>query len=263
MPTVADLCRFLESLAPPHLAAEWDNVGLLVGDRSQPVERVMTCLTVTPAVAAEAVRERVQLVVTHHPLPFRPLARLTADEPAGRILLEVIRAGVAIYSPHTAFDSAAEGINQRLAAGLGLAEIRPLEIAASDPHWLGVGRQGRLPQPLALGQVAAAAKRFLKTGGLFAVGDVQQLIERVAVACGSGGELLDAAIRAGCELFVTGEARLHTAYDAESRGIAMLLVGHYASERFGVEGLAEAIARQFAGLKVWPSRDERDPLVWL
>ena len=260
---LADLCRFLESLAPPHLAAEWDNVGLLVGERSQPVERVLTCLTVTPAVAAEAVRERAQLIVTHHPLPFRPLKRLTADEPSGRILLDLIRAGTAIYSPHTAFDSAAEGINQRLAEGLDLAEIRPLEVVAADPLGLGVGRQGRLPQPLTLGQVAAAAKRFLGSGGLFAVGGLTQPIERVAVACGSGGELLDAAIVAGCQLFVTGEARLHTAYDAESRGIALLLVGHYASERFGVERLAEAIALQFAGLRVWPSRDERDPLVWL
>jgi dinuclear metal center YbgI/SA1388 family protein len=263
MNTVADLCDFLDALAPPHLAADWDNVGLLVGDRTQPVARVMTCLTVTPAVAAEAARERAELVVTHHPLPFRPLARLTTDEPVGRILLPLIRAGVAIYSPHTAFDSAAAGINQQLAEGIGLTEIQPLEVLAADPHHLGAGRQGRLPQPQTLGQIAAAIRRFLKTSGLQAVGELQASIEQVAVACGSAGELLDAAIREGCQLFVTGEARLHTAYDAEARGIALLLVGHYASERFGVESLARTIARQFPGLAVWPSRDERDPLVWL
>jgi putative NIF3 family GTP cyclohydrolase 1 type 2 len=75
--------------------------------------------------------------------------------------------------------------------------------------------------------------------------------------------LLDAAITAGCGLFVTGEARLHTSYEAAARGIAMLLVGHYASERFGVENLAATLIRQFPALAIWPSRDERDPLVWV
>src|SRR5262245_55505407 len=129
MTTVTDLCAFLDAFAPPALAADWDNVGLLVGDKAQKVERVMTCLTITPPVAAEAIRERADLIVTHHPLPFRPLKRLTADEPAGEILLDVIRAGVAIHSPHTAFDSAAAGINQQLAEGLGLTQIQPLEPA--------------------------------------------------------------------------------------------------------------------------------------
>src|SRR5918996_3072879 len=112
--TLADLCDFLDAFPPPRLAADWDNVGLLVGDRLQTVSRVMTCLTVTPAVAAEAIRERVDLVVTHHPLPFQPLKRLTTDDPTGRLLLDLIRAGIAIHSPHTAFDSAAAGINQQL-----------------------------------------------------------------------------------------------------------------------------------------------------
>src|SRR5262245_36054043 len=130
MLTLSAICDVLDEFAPPALAAEWDNVGLLVGDRAQKVERVLTCLTITPAVAGEAIRERADLVVTHHPLPFRPLKRLTADEPAGRLLLDLIRAGIAIHSPHTAFDSAAAGINQQFAEGLGLIELAPLVPAA-------------------------------------------------------------------------------------------------------------------------------------
>src|SRR6187399_1859432 len=139
MTTVADLCAFIDAFAPPILAAEWDNVGLLVGDRAQKVERVMTCLTITPAAAAEAIRERIDLIVTHHPLPFKPLKRLTADQPAGRILLDLVRAGVAVHSPHTAFDSAAAGINQQLAEGLGLKEIQPLVAEPGLPSGLGSG----------------------------------------------------------------------------------------------------------------------------
>ncbi|MEX2176105.1 MAG: Nif3-like dinuclear metal center hexameric protein [Pirellulaceae bacterium] len=257
---LSSLCDFLERLAPAALAAEWDNVGLLVGDRSQPVERVLTCLTITPAVAAEAIREHAGLIVTHHPLPFRPLKRLTTDEPTGRLLWSLIRAGVAIYSPHTAFDSAAAGINQQLAVGIGLAGIAPLVEAVAG---LGVGRQGELPQPVALAEVAARLKQFLGIAGLHLVGDPARLIERVGIACGSAGDLLDAAVQAGCQLFITGEARLHTCYEAEARGVSLLLAGHYASERFAALRLAETLAAEFPTLTVWPSRDERDPLVWV
>jgi len=256
---LADLCDFLDAFAPPRLAAEWDNVGLLVGDRLQKVSRVIVCLTVTPAVAAEAIRERADLIITHHPLPFRPLNRLTTDEPTGRLLLDLIRACVGIYSPHTAFDSAAQGINQQLAEGLGLVDIQPL-VPAVD---LGAGRCGRLVQPQTLGQVAARLAQFLKIGQVAAVGDIQRPVERVGIACGSAGELLAAAIDARCDLFLTGEARLHTCYEAEASGIALLLAGHYASERFGVEKLAEILAGQFPALSIWPSRDERNPLKWL
>ena len=87
MPLVAEICQFLDAFAPPILAEEWDNVGLLVGDARQPVERVMTCLTITPASCAEAASKRADLIVTHHPLPFKPLRRLTTDNTPGRLLL--------------------------------------------------------------------------------------------------------------------------------------------------------------------------------
>src|SRR5436190_2060219 len=143
MTAVNDIADFLESFAPSALAESWDNVGLLIGDRVRPVERVMTCLTITPESAAEAVAELANLIVTHHPLPFRPQNRLTTDTPDGRLLLQLIEAGIAVYSPHTAFDSAAAGINQRLATGLGLLDIDVLVPAAQPP--LGAGRYGKLP----------------------------------------------------------------------------------------------------------------------
>src|SRR5262245_56920140 len=126
MLTVAAAVDFLKQFAPPHLAADWDNVGLLVGDGAAEVRRVMTCLTVTPDSAAEAVAEGAQLVVTHHPVLFRPVKRLTADTPEGRGLLSLVRAGVAVYSPHTELDNTRGGINDALARRLGLTEVVPL-----------------------------------------------------------------------------------------------------------------------------------------
>jgi dinuclear metal center YbgI/SA1388 family protein len=129
MTTVDDVVGFLERLAPPDLAADWDNVGLLLGERSAAVRRVLTCLTVTPESAAEAAEAGAQLVVSHHPVLFKAVRRLTDATPEGRTLLALARAGVAVYSPHTAFDGAAGGINETLARRVGLAELRPLRPA--------------------------------------------------------------------------------------------------------------------------------------
>jgi len=259
MATVSAIAAFLEEFAPHRLAAEWDNVGLLVGDARRPVERVMTCLTVTPASAAEAVAEKAQLIVSHHPVLFQPVRRITADDTQGKMLLDLIAAGIAVYSPHTAFDSASSGINQRLAEGLDLADVAPLVADSVDPK-LGTGRFGFPERSATLGSLAARVKDLLNVPGVQLVGNLQMPLRSVAIACGSGGDLLEAARRAGCDCFVTGEAKLHTCLEAEALGIGMILAGHFASERFAVERLAELINAQFRDLTIWPCRSERDPI---
>jgi dinuclear metal center YbgI/SA1388 family protein len=262
MSTIQTINDFLESFAPNRLAEEWDNVGLLVGDPAAEVRRVMTCLTVTPASTGEAIRENTDLIISHHPLPFHPLKRLTTDSVSGRMLWQLIRAGVAIHSPHTRFDSAAMGINQRLAEGLTLSDIRPLVPADDDPDGLGAGRIGRLANPLPLDEVATKLKQFLQIDGLHTVGAAAKSIHRIAVACGSAGSFLGAARRHGCDLLVTGETTFHTCLEAEATDIALLLPGHYASERFAMELLADVVGTEFPGINVWSSRDEGDPLRW-
>ena len=257
------VCDFLQELAPIHLAEDWDNVGLLVGDPHRQIARIMTCLTITPASAAEAIRQRADLIVAHHPLPFRPLKRLTTDSTPGRLLLELIGAGIAVYSPHTAFDSAAMGINQRLAEGLGLADIEPLVANEQDDRGLGAGRRGRLAEPVSLLQLAQRLKGLLALGGLHLVGAPEQHVQRVAVACGAAGAFLDPARAAGCDALVIGETSFHTCLEAEATQVGLLLAGHFASERFAVELLAGDLAKRFGGLSVWASQDERDPLRWV
>jgi dinuclear metal center YbgI/SA1388 family protein len=266
--TVQDLADYLAEFAPHELAESWDNVGLLVGRGDAHATRVMTCLTITPDSAAEAIDEQADAIVTHHPLPFRPLKRLTDATPEGRMLLDLIRAGVAIYSPHTAFDSTSEGINHQLATGLGLAAIEPLvaqEPAAQENEStdLGTGRMGVPASPTTLTKLAERAKQFLSAGGIKIVGDPDRSIQRVAVACGSAGELLDTAISRQCDLFVLGETTFHTCLHAEAEGVSLLLTGHFASERFALEQLAQRLAAQFPDAHVWASRRERDPIRWV
>jgi dinuclear metal center YbgI/SA1388 family protein len=257
MPTISAIAEFLEQVAPFRLAEDWDNVGLLVGKRSQEIEKLMTCLTITPASAAEAIETHADLIVVHHPMPFAAMRRLTDDTTAGRLLLDLIAAKVAVYSSHTAFDSAMHGVNERLAVGLGLENIAPLIPHAEGQ---GTGRWGSLPAMITLGELADRLKNFLAIKRLQMVGESKSEIRTVAVGCGAADELLDAARRNDCQAMVLGEARFHTCLEAEASGIALLLPGHFASERFAMECLAKDLSRQFPNVEVWASRQERDPL---
>ena len=209
--------------------------------------------------AAEAIECGAELIVTHHPMPFFAIKRLTDETTVGRLLLDLIAAQVAVYSPHTAFDSARQGINQRLAEGLGLRDIAPLR-PQTEGH--GTGRWGRLEEPLSLAQLADRLKRFLKIERLQRVGQPEQPVRTVAIGCGAADELLDAARDTGCDAMVLGEARFHTCLEAQAAGIALLMPGHFASERFAVECLADILARQFPENEVWASRRESDPIGW-
>ena len=140
MPSIEQVATYLSAFAPLRLAEEWDNVGLLVGHRQATAERIMTCLTITKESVAEAIARQAQLIVTHHPLPFRPLKKVTSDTIPGQLLLDLIGNRIAVYSPHTAFDSAAEGINRQLADALHLQQVVPLIPADEDPEALGAGR---------------------------------------------------------------------------------------------------------------------------
>ncbi len=265
MPTIGDAVKCLEQIAPTALAEEWDNVGLLVGGPSWSARRVMTCLTITPSTVTEAIEQKANLIVTHHPLPFRPLRAITTETTAGRMLLDLIAAKIGVFSSHTAYDSANAGINQHLAIGLGLQQIEPLipssNEASSD---VGSGRVGHVGEQLTLREMADRLSSFLDInnapGRTHLVGADEHPVTRVAVACGSGGSLLEAAISKKCDCLVTGEASFHTCLEAEARGVGLILPGHFASEQFAMLSLADYLSDQLSGIEVWASRTERDPL---
>ena len=265
MPTIQQVTDVLESFAPSELAESWDNVGLLVGDHGWSANKVMTCLTLTPTTVSEAVGQGANLVVTHRPLPFHALKTITNETTVGRMLLQLIAAGMGVYSPHTAFDSTRAGINQHLAIGLGLQEIRPLvplvakPDAAAKPE-IGTGRVGWVGGPLTLTEMADRVKIFLDLGSVQLVGADDLQIHRIAIVCGSGGSLLPQAISDKCDCFITGETTFHTCLEAEASGVGLILPGHFASERFALVALADYLNEQLPGIEVWASRAERDCL---
>ncbi len=263
---LSSVCEFLERFAPGQLAESWDNVGLLIGDSSQTIEGIVTCLTVTPEVVDEAIEADADLIVTHHPMPFRPLNRITTKNTVGQMLLKLIQNKIAVYSPHTAFDSCAEGINYQLATGIGLTDVRPLvpeELTdGSEPtSQVGVGRWGKFAEgSMPLARIAELAKQVTGAPMVKVVGRGTAEIETVAVGCGSAGELLTTVIEQSVGCLILGETSFHTCLEAKAQSVSLVLVGHYSSERFAVEKLAAVLAEAFPGANVWSSRQETDPI---
>jgi dinuclear metal center YbgI/SA1388 family protein len=252
----------LQAIAPLEYAESWDNVGLLVGDRDTPVDSVMTCLTLTSTTLDEAIREKVGLIVCHHPIPFKPIGRITSDSSTGRLLLGAIRAGVAIYSPHTAWDNAATGINQQLAEILTLGSTGPLQTFAQAPNAdpsVGVGRYGRFDssQPATIDGVLSRLRTAIPSLQPRHTHSSDRIVKKIGIVCGSGGSMLGMVASRGCDAMLTGEATYHQCLDAEARGIALIMIGHHASEFFAMSSLATQLQAKLPTCRVFASQRER------
>ena len=204
-------------------------------------------------------------------------------------MLKLLGARIAVYSPHTAQDSALFGINRQLAEGLELLDVTSLypgQVAATremldgldesdrqsltrelggagspkDAPTLGTGRIGRLPKPKRFSELVAQVKDMLQIPTAFAVGSDDKTIRRVAIGCGAADEFVEAAAREGADALLLGEARFHACLEARARNLALILAGHYATEKFATCILADRIARKFPELVVKTSAKESDPL---
>ena len=249
----------MQQIAPLEFAESWDNVGLLAGNRNREISRAMTCLTLTGTTLDEAIREKAELVICHHPIPFKPLSKITDDTTTGQLLLQAIEAGIAIYSPHTAWDNSKTGINQQLATILGLELVKPLQPFASsvsDNESLGVGRHGRLSTPLSIDSVMERIRVTIPAIQSRHTHAADHRISKVGIVCGSGGSMLALVARRGCDAMLTGEATYHQCLEAESLGIAMLMVGHHASESFAMKDLAVQLQALLPELHVMTSKLE-------
>lgn len=251
----------IEEMAPKSLALEGDNTGWQVGDPGNPVEHVLLALDVGEQTVAEAVEVGAQLIVSHHPLIYKPLRSIRFDLPLGRILIQLIRSNIGVYSAHTNLDAAEYGVNTALANQLGLTDLGPL-----SPELEGFGRIGRLPEPVTFAEFIGSVKVALGIPGSRAGGPLNRMVSKVAICGGSGGDLWSKAAFAGADVYITGDLKYHTAQDILNAGMNFIDPGHFASERVVLEPLAdylkERIARAKVNVKLTVSRVDNDPFVF-
>ncbi|MGY1730542.1 Nif3-like dinuclear metal center hexameric protein [Geodermatophilus sp. SYSU D01045] len=260
---LGEVVAALEARYDPALAEGWDAVGLVCGDPAEPVERVLVAVDPVAAVVDEALELGAGLLVTHHPLFLTPVHGVPADDPKGRLVHRLVRAGCGLFVAHTNADRAPDaGVNDALAAVLGLTGTRPLQPVAPGSR-AGLGRVGELAQPTTLAGFAAHAAAVLPetAGGVRAAGDPDRPVRTVAVCGGSGGSLLPEATAAGADVLLTSDLRHHPVSESgEAAGPALCDVAHFASEWPWVPVVADVLATDLSGrVEAVASRRRTDP----
>jgi len=261
-----DVLAALDARYDPALAEAWDAVGLVCGDPDEPVRRVLFAVDPTTAVVDETLEIGADLLVTHHPLLLTPVHGVPAHDPKGRLVHRLVRGGAALFVAHTNADRApAYGVNDALAASVGLVDAVPLEPAPTDPR-AGLGRVGRLPEPVTLREFAERVAGVLPVtaGGVRAAGDPERPVTTVAVCGGSGGSLVHAAGASGADVLLTSDLKHHAVSEAlESNGPALCDVAHFATEWPWLPIAADVLRRDLSDqVEVAVSRRRTDPWTW-
>ena len=233
--TVSELYRFLEDKMPRGLSCEWDNDGLMCcPDPAREVKKVLFALDITEAVVEMAIEKGCDVILSHHPLVFRPVKALTTEGGVSRKLIRLVQNGISAMSFHTRLDAVCGGVNDVLAATLGLENV-----SAFGPEGEQMGRIGSLLAPLSLEMFAERVKKTL--GAPFVLVSGAGQVSRVAVLGGEGDDFIGAAEAAGADVLVSGRLGYHPMTDAPEGGIALIEAGHYYTERPVLSALAEMV----------------------
>lgn len=250
MATVADILEFIETLAPRELKMDWDNVGLNCGSKSAPVRKILLALDPFEHVCTEAADWGADLLVTHHPLIFRPLPMVTDDAAITRGLMTLIRHDISHICAHTNLDCAPGGVNDALANTLGLQSITPLGAFG------GMMRCGEVKeQPLS--DFLGFVKQQLRCDGLRYC-DGGKTVRKVCVGGGGCADGLFDAICAGCDTFVTSDVKYNQFWDAKEQGLSIIDAGHFHTENPVIAVVAAKIKAQFPEIEVKISESHWD-----
>lgn len=254
--TVANIIQIMNELAPPLLAEEWDNVGLQIGDSRQKVRCIWIALDPSPEVVKAACQEKVDLLITHHPLIFKPLTSIDFDTPGGSIIKMATHHKLAIFSAHTNLDIVRHGVNDVLAKRLGLrnlAVLQPVKVgeqAKTDVAPLtggeaeyGIGRTGSLAKASSLKSLVSMVKKRLKLNYVKVAGDLEMKVTRVAICSGSGSSLMQAFLASKAQAYISGDIHYHDAREAETANRAIIDIGHFPSEHLMIDALAQQLGK--------------------
>lgn len=259
MTTVADILNFIEHIAPPYMMESWDNVGLLCGRKDRQVKRILVALDPFRSVIDEAIAEKADLIVTHHPLIFgEEVKAVNEDTETGRCLLSLIEHGIAAINAHTNLDLAPGGVNDVLASTLGLENITVLDPAGTDSEGrpYGLIRAGDVEE-MPLETFLTAVKTRLGCEGL-RYADGGKPVRRVCVGGGSCAGFVTEAARHGCDTFVTADVKYNQFRTAFELGVNLIDAGHFHTENPTMPVVADKLREAFPEVEVIFSENHRD-----
>ena len=237
---VKDVAAVIEQFAPLSLQEGWDNSGLCIGSPEAPVSSVLLGLDCTPELVDEAINCGADMIVTHHPLIFSGLKKITPDDQVGEAVFKAIKAGISIYAAHTSADKVIAGVSGAMAAKLGLKNVTILN---EDGEGTGLGVVGDLQEPVTADEAVSMVKEKFSLKTLKASRPVEGKISRIAMCGGSGGSLIKDAISSGAQLYISGDISYHNFFTRE--GFMIMDIGHYESEIEIVDILFSLLRKNF------------------
>lgn len=247
----SDIIRHLERLAPADYACDWDNPGLLAGRSSKEVHRIMIALDATDEVIEQAVKEDVDLLLTHHPLIFGSLKMINDMSFVARRVVKLLRHDIACYAMHTNFDSAPGGMADLAAARLHLVDTHILDLTGVSPDGVhyGIGKVGYLPLAMSLEELSREVKRAFGLPFVLVYGmeETKEPIRKVAICPGSGRHMVEISEKWGAQALITGDIGHHDGIDAVDGGIAIIDGGHYGLEHIFIDFMDTYIREQVDG----------------
>ncbi|MGN0298720.1 MAG: Nif3-like dinuclear metal center hexameric protein [Lachnospiraceae bacterium] len=234
-----EVIALLQNLAPESWQCKWDNSGLLVGSGKRDVKKIFVTVDVTEEVIEKAISEECDMIVSHHPMIFSGVKRISDEDFDGKKVLKLAENGIVLYAMHTNFDKSDRGMGMAAAERLHLEHRAPLgdieEKIVDDGYevTIGVGAKGVLQEPMPLRKFCERLKGVFSIDSLHVFAGsaaMDTMISYVALCPGSGADGIEDAIKAGADVYVTGDIKHHTGLDAAERGLIVIDCGHYQME---------------------------------
>ncbi|MCC8088931.1 MAG: Nif3-like dinuclear metal center hexameric protein [Rikenellaceae bacterium] len=259
--TIDDITKVIEDFAPLKLQESYDNAGLITGRPDSTAKGALFCVDVTEEVLEECISLGVNLIISHHPLIFHPLKKITGSNNVESLLIKAVKNDIALYSCHTNLDSTENGVSYRMAEMLGLRNISVL-VPYQHNSKCGFGIIGDLEEETDSLNFLKFVKETFKSGTVRHSVIDREKISRVAVSSGSGGSFMENAIDAGADIFVTADLRYNTFLDAAGR-IIVADIGHFESEYCTIEILYGIVKKNFPKFAAYKSVNSINPVIYL
>ncbi len=260
MATIAEIIGVVEDFAPITLQEPWDNCGVQVGfTPNLECSGIVLSLDVSQRAVEVAVENGANLIITHHPLTIEGMRQFTPQVPRAKIIATAIKHNITIYSAHTSVDSCTGGINDHLAALIGLGGVSVLEPNAKNPN-VGIGRIGTLQRKMNIGELVNHLSDTIKTKNI-RYNDVEGDIERVAICSGSGGSLISTARAAGVDAYICSDLKYHNFETMAENGVHIIEIGHFESEICAIDIFKAIISKKFPTFA--PLKVEENPVKYL
>ena len=245
----SDIIQKIEERYPTRYALEWDNVGLLAGRMDKEVKKIYIALDATDEVIDEAVTWGADMLLTHHPMIFKPVKRVTDQDFIGRRLMKMIQNDLSYYAMHTNYDVL--GMAELSADYLKLTDREVLSVTEeTEDGCEGFGRVGMLPEQMTLRECGDFVKKALALHDVRVYGDPDRLVQKAAVCTGSGKSMIPDALAKGAQVYVTGDIDHHTGIDAVAAGLPIIDAGHYGTEYIFMEAMKKKLSQKFPKLQI-------------